>query len=143
MRLITPFNLAAMMSCDLSVIVVNYNTLHLLDECSSSLDQAALPLSVQWLLIDNASTDDSKGNLKNTTSSVSVIFNDMNVGFGRANNQAIPLLQGRYALLLNTDAFVAPETLTKTVAWMDAHPECGVLGVTFTERVRALQPSCR
>jgi hypothetical protein len=98
------------------VIVVNYNTLHLLDQYSSSLGQAESPLSVQWLFIDNASTDGSKVNLKNTTSSVSVIFNDVNVVFGPANNQAVQLLQGRYALLLNTDAFVAPDTLTKTLA---------------------------
>lgn len=128
---------------DLSVIVVNYNTRHLLEEFFSSLDQAAKDLSMQCLLVDNASTDGSQAYLQTKAASVEVIFNEVNVGFGRANNQAVPLVQGRYVLLLNTDAFVAPDTLTKTIEWMDANPDCGVLGVRLIGRAGELQPSCR
>ncbi|MDD3936001.1 glycosyltransferase family 2 protein [Rhodoferax sp.] len=128
---------------DLSVIVVNYNTCHLFDEFFTSLDASSLTLSVQTLLVDNASTDTSRTLLHAMGAAISVTFNDVNVGFGRANNQAVPLVEGRYALLLNTDAFVAPNTLTKTLAWMDSHPDCGVLGVKLTDRAGALQPSCR
>ena len=74
---------------------------------------------------------------------LSVIENKLNVGFGRANNQALPHARGRYLLLLNTDAFVAPDTLQKTIEYMDAHPSCGVLGVKLVGRDGALQPSCR
>lgn len=128
---------------DLSVIVVNYNTHHLLDEFFLNLNKAAEQLSVKVLMIDNASSDASRDYLQSMPDSVSVVLNNTNVGFGRANNQAVPLVEGRYVLLLNTDAFVAPDTLTKTVAWMDANPECGVLGVKLTDRDGALQPSCR
>lgn len=142
-----PFNVplqkAEFMLFDLSVIVVNYNTHHLLDEFFLNLNKAAEQLRVQVLMIDNASSDASPDYLKSMSESVSVIFNDTNVGFGRANNQAVPFVEGRYVLLLNTDAFVAPDTLTKTVAWMDANPECGVLGVKLTDRESGLQPSCR
>jgi GT2 family glycosyltransferase len=72
-----------------------------------------------------------------------MIVNETNVGFGRANNQALPLARGRYVLLLNTDAFVSPDTLPKTVAYMDAHPECGVLGVRLVSDDGSIQPSCR
>jgi len=132
-----------MPSFDLTVIVVNYNTRHLFDECFSCLNQASSNLSVQGLVVDNASTDGSQAFLRAKPSFATAVFNDLNVGFGRANNQAVPLVQGRYALLLNTDAFVAPNTLTKTLAWMDSHPDCGVLGVKLTDRAGALQPSCR
>lgn len=128
---------------DLSVIVVNYNTSHLLDEFFEALSSAKSHLFVQILFVDNASKDASRDVLRSKYPAVSVTFNVVNVGFGRANNQAVPLVQGRYALLLNTDAFVAPDTLTKTVACMDAHPDCGVLGVKLTDRAGALQPSCR
>lgn len=128
---------------DLSIIVVNYNTSHLLDEFFEALSSANSHLLVQILFVDNASKDASRDVLRSKYPAVPVTFNEVNVGFGRANNQAVPLVQGRYALLLNTDAFVAPDTLAKTVAWMDAHPDCGVLGVTLTDRAGALQPSCR
>lgn len=128
---------------DLSIIVVNYNTRHLLDECFSSLDEATKGLSVQCLLVENASTDGSQAYLQTKAPTENIIFNDLNVGFGRANNQAVPFVQGRYVLLLNTDAFVAPDTLTKTIEWMDANPDCGVLGVRLTGRAGDLQPSCR
>jgi len=58
-----------------------------------------------------------------------LIENHTNVGFGRAaNNQTLLLMQGCYVLLLNTDAFVMVDTLQKTVAYMDEHLECGLLG---------------
>ena len=74
---------------------------------------------------------------------VELIENKINVGFGRANNQALPMARGRYLLLLNTDAFVAPDTLQKTIDYMDAHARCGVLGVKLVGADGSLQPSCR
>jgi GT2 family glycosyltransferase len=65
------------------------------------------------------------------------------VGFARANNQALPRLEGAYVLLLNTDAFVSVDTLVKTIAHMDAHPRCGILGVKLVTREGVLQPSAR
>lgn len=131
------------MSVDVSVVLVNFNTGHLLEECFDSLLQSLGSMQNQIILVDNASVDDSLSRLTGMAEKVTVIFNDKNVGFGRANNQAVPLVTGRHVLLLNTDAFVAPDTLTKTVAWMDAHPDCGVLGVRLTDRDGHLQPSCR
>ncbi len=128
---------------DLSVIVVNYNTAHLLHEMWAALDRARGSLTLQTIVIDNASRDDSVALLRQEFPEAHVIVNGSNVGFGRANNQAIPLITGRYVLLLNTDAFVAPDTLAKTVAYMEAHPPCGILGVRLVGRDGSLQPSCR
>jgi GT2 family glycosyltransferase len=131
------------MSVDVSVVLVNFNTGHLLDECFDSLFQSLGSMRNQVILVDNASEDDSLSRIKGLKEALTVVSNDQNVGFGRANNQAVPFATGRHLLLLNTDAFVAPDTLTKTVAWMDAHPDCGVLGVRLTDREGNLQPSCR
>ena len=86
-------------------------------------------LTLQVIVVDNASRDDSVEVLRTRFPEAELIENRTNVGFGRANNQALPLVRGRYVLLLNTDAFVSSDTLPKTVRFMDAQPGCGVLGV--------------
>lgn len=128
---------------DVSVIVVNYNTAHLLAPMREALDASLGNLSVQLIIIDNASRDDSAAVLRRDFADAELIFNTSNVGFGRANNQGVARATGRYVLLLNTDAFVAPDTLTKTVGYMDEHPQCGVLGVRLEGRDGVLQPCCR
>jgi GT2 family glycosyltransferase len=128
---------------DLSIVVVNYNTCHLLDELFASIARATQGLSLQLIMVDNASTDKSVEYLERTAYPIELVLNQKNVGFGRANNQALPFVRGRHVLLLNTDAFVSEDTFTKTVAWMNEHPECGVLGVRLVGRDGALQPSCR
>ena len=130
-------------AADVSVVVVNYNTAHLLHEMWAALECARGDLNLQIIVIDNASRDDSVALLRRDFPQVQLIVNPGNVGFGRANNQALPFITGRYVLLLNTDAFVAPDTLAKTVAYMDTHADCGILGVRLVGRDGTLQPSCR
>lgn len=128
---------------DVTVIVVNYNTGHLLGRMFAALKEATNALAAEIIVIDNASRDDSTALLRSKYSNVKLIENSNNVGFGRANNQAVHFARGRYILLLNTDAFVSPDTLQKTVDYMDEHPKCGVLGVKLVGEDGSLQPSCR
>ncbi|MEP7302064.1 MAG: glycosyltransferase family 2 protein [Caldimonas sp.] len=130
---------------DVSVIVVNYNTAHLLHDMWSALAAAQAGLTLEVIVVDNASRDASVQMLQTDPAfaAAHLIVNPNNVGFGRANNQALAHASGRYVLLLNTDAFVAPDTLARTVARMDAEPRCGVLGVRLVGRDGAVQPSCR
>lgn len=128
---------------ELTVILVNYNTSHLLDEVLAALGAACRGLETQVIVVDNASADGSVEILRMRYPEVELIVNETNVGFGRANNQAWPQARGRHVLLLNTDAFVEPESLTRTLACMQAHPDCGILGVRLVSRDGSLQPSCR
>jgi GT2 family glycosyltransferase len=128
---------------DLSVVVVNYNTAHLLDRMISALLDARGELTIELIIVDNASQDSSSSLLRSRYPDVVLIVNDSNVGFGRANNQALPHIRGRFVLLLNTDAFVSPETLSNTIRFMEANPRCGILGVKLVGEDGALQPSCR
>src|ERR1019366_7679792 len=114
---------------DLTVVLINYNTAHLLNRMFAALDASRGTLSLQVIVVDNASRDDSVNILRTRYPSVELIENPTNLGFARANNVAISRVCGRYILLLNTDAFVSSDTLQKTVNFMDAHPGCGVLGV--------------
>lgn len=128
---------------DLSVVMVNYNTARLLPRAIGDIRRAAARLAIQIIIVDNSSHDDSVALIRERFPDCRLLANPANVGFGRANNQALDLIRGRYVLLLNTDAFVAPDTLTKTLAYMDSHPRCGVLGVCLVGRDGGRQPSAR
>ena len=128
---------------DVTVVVVNYNTAHLLGRMFAALEAGRGTLKLQVIVVDNASRDGSAEVLRTRFPDAELIENRLNVGFGRANNQALSQARGRYVLLLNTDAFVSSDTLPKTVSFMDANPGCGVLGVRLVGSDGSLQPSCR
>jgi N-acetylglucosaminyl-diphospho-decaprenol L-rhamnosyltransferase len=128
---------------DITIVLVSYNTAFLLDRLFSALAAAQGRLKLQIIAIDNGSRDNSVEVLRDKYPFVKLIANDTNVGFGRANNQALEHMRGRYLLLLNTDAFVSPDTLAKTFDYMEHTPRCGVLGVKLVGEDGALQPCCR
>lgn len=128
---------------DVTAIIVSYNTAHLLGQAIGLLRESAAGLKLQISIVDNASRDGSVALIHERFADCDFIANTVNVGFGRANNQMLASARGRYVLLLNTDAFVEPDTLCKTVEFMDQNPRCGVLGVRLEGRDRSLQPSCR
>ncbi|CAH2598857.1 Glycosyltransferase family 2 protein [Rhodovastum atsumiense] len=128
---------------DLSIIIVFYKTSHLIEPLMAALDASTSHLSVETIIVDNASCDGSVARLRERVPSARIIENERNVGFGRANNQALAVAHGRFLLLLNTDAFVAPETLLATVRAMEEHPDWGILGVRLVGPDGSDQPSCR
>ncbi|ANI15376.1 glycosyltransferase family 2 protein [Pseudomonas citronellolis] len=132
-----------MTSKPLDVLIVNYNTAALLQPMFDALRQADAANQASFLVVDNASADDSLQRLAEVCPEALLVANPTNVGFGRANNQLVEHLQGKYALLLNTDAFLSADTLAKTLDYMENHPECGVLGVRLVGRDGVLQPCCR
>lgn len=128
---------------DISVIMVSYNTIEMTKKALDDLFSSTGDFSMEVFMIDNASKDNSGEMIQREYPNITLIENNLNVGFGRANNQALPLINGRYVLLLNTDAFVQQDTLYKTIQYMDAHHKCGILGVKLLGRDGTLQPSCR
>ncbi len=126
-----------------TVIVVSYNTKHLLDEMFRCLLAAAQAVQLQVIVVDNASRDGSADHVARRYPQVELIRNRENVGFGRANNQALERVQGEFVLLLNTDAFLQPGAVDQTVACLRRHPKVGVLGAKLVGRDGDLQPSCR
>ena len=98
---------------------------------------------LEVFVVDNASKDDSVDLIRKAYPNITLIENSVNVGFGRANNQVLDLVTGDYVLLLNTDAFVQPDTLQKTLQYIESQPKCGVLGVRLVGRDGEQQPSCR
>ena len=127
----------------ISVILVSYNTAQISIEALSSLFASQGDFTLEVFVVDNASKDNSASIIKNAYPNINLIENKINVGFGRANNQALSLVNGDFVLLLNTDAFVEVNTLQKTVEYMQTQPKCGILGVKLLSRDGELQPSCR
>lgn len=117
----------------LSVIIVNYNVEHFLEQCLYSVEKAILGLDVEVWVVDNNSVDGSVSMLRQKFPWVKCIANTENLGFSRANNQAIRLSSGDYVLLLNPDTIIENDTLKKTVAFMDEHPNAGGLGVKMVD----------
>lgn len=122
-----------MAATDLSVIIVSYNTQDLLRRTLEELRLATVGINAQVIVVDNASRDASAEMVQQDFPEVELIANRENIGFGRANNQAMHYALGRYVLLLNPDAFVPPDGLRKTVAYMDRNPGCGILGVRLED----------
>lgn len=128
---------------DVSIVMVSYNTAELLPESLRRLQASPGQYTQEIIIVDNASADHSADYLRTNYPECRLIENTVNVGFARANNQALQWAKGRYVLLVNTDAFVEPDTIEKTVAYMDAHPNCGVLGVKLVALDGKLHSSVR
>ena len=117
----------------LSVIIVNYNVKHFLDQCLHSVQLASKGLSMDVYVVDNNSVDGSVEMVRSKYPEVKVIDNKQNVGFSKANNQAIRQSTAEYVLLLNPDTIVEHDTFSKVIGFMDAHPDAGGLGVKMVD----------
>ncbi|MDR9399441.1 MAG: glycosyltransferase [Salibacter sp.] len=117
----------------LSVIIVNYNVKYFLEQCLISVLQASKDIETEIFVVDNNSVDGSVEMVKERFPEIKLIANKDNVGFSKANNQAIRESKGEYVLLLNPDTLVEEDTFTKTVQFMDEHPDAGGLGVKMVD----------
>ena len=117
----------------LSVIIVNYNVEHFLEQCLISVRVAMKNIDGEVFVVDNNSIDGSVKMVREKFPEVKLIANQKNVGFSKANNQAILRASGEYVLLLNPDTVVEHDTFEKVIRFMDDHPEAGALGVKMVD----------
>lgn len=129
---------------DLSVVLVNWNTLEVTSDALTSIRALTHGISYEVFVVDNHSTkDDSVTALPARFPWIHFIANPDNRGFSRANNQAIRRARGRYILLLNNDTQQIENALGAVVAYMDEHRDVGALGITHLniDDARSFQPS--
>lgn len=117
----------------LSIIIVNYNVEHFLEQCIKSVLKAIPNIAAEIFVVDNNSSDGSVEMVKQKFPQINLIANNDNPGFSKANNQAIKISQGEYVLLLNPDTVVEEDTFEKCIAFMDEHPQAGGLGVKMID----------
>lgn len=129
-------------ACDLSVVIVNWNTCEELEGCLRSLEGGGLDRT-ETIVVDNASSDKSVDMVRRKFASVQLIQNAANLGFARAANQGIAASSGKYVLLLNPDTVTALGSLSKLVEFGNDNPKVGIFGPKILYPDGSLQYSCR
>lgn len=119
--------------CDLSVIVVSWNTRELLRDCLAAVPAGCGDLSHEILVADNASADGSADMVRDEFPAVRLIETGANLGFARANNRALAEARGRHLLLLNPDTVCEPGALAALSAFLDDTPGAGACGPTLVD----------
>jgi GT2 family glycosyltransferase len=117
----------------LSIIIVNYNVRYFLEQCLYSVQHAVVGMDVEVMVVDNDSTDGSVSYLKPLFPSVEFITNEKNLGFAKANNQALAICKGEYVLFLNPDTLIPEDCLQKCLAFIKGHPRVGALGIRMLD----------
>lgn len=130
------------MAKKISIVIVSYNVRAYLLQCIESVRKALHGIDGEIVVVDNCSSDDTVAELRKHPD-VRLIANKENVGFARANNQAIRQTESEYVLLLNPDTVVYEPTLRGCLDFMDAHPEAGGAGVRMLTREGNVAPESR
>ena len=127
---------------DLTVIVVTWNVREPVLACLEALTRRAQNTTLEVIVVDNASSDGTVEAVAETFPTVRIIENTENVGFPRANNQALWLARGRHVLFLNPDTIVGEGTLAACLRELDHDPEIAMVGCRLVYPDGRLQKEC-
>ena len=125
-----------------SIVLVSFNTVSELLACLASIERSARSVPHEVILVDNASADGTVEAVRARFPTVRLIANDANVGFPKANNQALPLVRGEYVLFLNPDSELERGTLERMVAQLEGFPERAAVGPRVRKPSEFMSPNC-
>lgn len=128
---------------DLSIIIVSWNVRDKLRNNLRALEAAGGDFQREIFVVDNNSADGSAEMVRQEFPQVRLIANQDNLGFARANNQALKLARGAYILLLNPDMRVKPDTLTNILSWAKSHQSAVVTTGRLLDEQDRLVPNVR
>ncbi|MBD3287314.1 glycosyltransferase [candidate division KSB1 bacterium] len=131
------------MMIELSIIIVNFNVKELLEQTLLSVKRATHQISKEIFVVDNASTDGSVGMIRQKFPEVKLIANKENIGFGKANNQAMAHAQGRFFVILNPDTVVQEDTFSVIIDFFEKNSRAGMVGCKILNPDGSLQLACR
>lgn len=121
------------------VVVVSFNTRELTVRCVRALCESAVS-TLEVCVVDNASRDGSVEALRNLDPRVEILQLDQNKGFGAANNRGVGNTRAPFLALVNSDAFVTPETLGVLRDYLMANPRVGIVGPQLLNADGSHQP---
>lgn len=128
---------------DLSIIIVSWQVKERLKANLKALFSSEGDFKFEVFVVDNNSSDGSVGMVRNNFPRVTIVENQENLGFSKANNQAIKLANGRFILLLNPDMLVYPDTLAKSLEFARAKPQAVVSSVCLLDTKGEVLPHVR
>jgi len=131
------------MSKDLTISIVTYNAGAMIYQCLESIFRNRHTFDFDVYVVDNNSMDNTVSTIENRFPRIHIIRNRRNVGYARANNQAILRSQSRYVLVINPDIVVLKNSVEKMFHFMEAHPDVGIAGCRLLYPSGELQLSCR
>jgi len=117
----------------LSVIIVSYNSIRVLENCLFSVQKAIQTIDGEIIIVDNNSKDKSKEYLPSKFQGVKFIFNNENLGFAKACNQGFKISSGHYILFLNPDTVLSEASLTDCISFLKTHEDAGAIGVRMLD----------
>lgn len=117
----------------MSVVILSYNVRHYLELCLQSVQAATKDISSEIIVIDNNSSDDSCSVIKLNYPEIILIQNKENIGFSKANNQAVKIASGEYVCILNPDTVVSENTFNKILNFSDSKNDIGIVGCRFVD----------
>ncbi|HET9745114.1 MAG TPA: glycosyltransferase family 2 protein [Chitinophagaceae bacterium] len=117
----------------LSIVIVNYNSKRLLENCLVSIKKAIEGIETEIIIVDNNSTDGTREQLPSKFPGVKFIFNHENRGFAKACNQGGKVATGKYILFLNPDTILPETSLVDCVSFFESHPDAGAVGVRMVD----------
>lgn len=118
---------------DLSIIIVNYNTSALLSDCLRSIEEQTRDLEFEVIVVDNASSDDSREMVQSRHPTVKLLASQVNVGFGMANNLGAEIAKGKHLLFLNSDTVLLNNVPKILSSFLERNPDCGICGGNLTD----------
>ena len=127
---------------NISIIIPSWNAKKYLQTCIESTIRETQNYKTEIIVVDNASTDGSVELVKEQFQHVKLICNDANLGFATANNIGIKNSSGKYIFLINSDVKVLNGTIGLMLAYMNEHPEIGMLGPQILDSNGNIQRSC-
>jgi GT2 family glycosyltransferase len=113
----------------LSVVILNYNVRFFLEQCIISVERALKGIDAEIIVVDNNSEDDSCAMVNGRFPHITLLENKENVGFSKANNQAVAIAKGEYVCILNPDAAVAEDTFSKAIGFAENIEKLGALSI--------------
>jgi len=123
----------------MTVVIVSYNTCTHLQRCLETIPPHSLYTVV---VVDNGSTDGSIEMVRQSYPHVTLMVLPENQGYGGASNQALLAATTPYALLLNSDTLLAPDTIPALIDYLEQHPQAAIVGPRLSNQDGTLQPSC-
>ncbi|HEY3402700.1 MAG TPA: glycosyltransferase family 2 protein [Ohtaekwangia sp.] len=128
---------------DVSIVIINYNTFTLTSQCIESIVKNTTGISLEIILVDNASTEVSADTFLEKYPFIILIKNPVNSGFAKGNNLGIEKAKGRFVLLLNSDTILKNNVALILMQFLEKHPPVAAVSARLEYPDGSVQHCCQ